>query len=38
MLCDKCNKSNATVHITKVINGHKEEVNLCEVVQNRSKE
>ncbi|ACQ55174.1 UvrB/UvrC motif-containing protein [Clostridium botulinum] len=30
MLCDKCNKNNATVHITKVINGHKEEVNLCE--------
>ncbi|EJO5349194.1 UvrB/UvrC motif-containing protein [Clostridium botulinum] len=30
MLCEKCNKNNATVHITKVVNGHKEEVNLCE--------
>lgn len=30
MLCDKCQKRQATVHLTKVINGAKEESHLCE--------
>ncbi|WP_333861700.1 UvrB/UvrC motif-containing protein [Clostridium sp.] len=30
MLCDICKKNDATVHVTKVINGHKQEINLCE--------
>jgi len=29
MLCDKCQKNPATVHIVKIINGDKKEVNLC---------
>lgn len=37
MLCDKCNKNNATVHITKVINGHREEINLCEACAKEEK-
>ncbi|WP_026478136.1 UvrB/UvrC motif-containing protein [Alkaliphilus transvaalensis] len=31
MLCDECKKRNAVVHMTKSINGVKEEINLCEV-------
>lgn len=30
MLCEKCNKNNANVHIIKVVNGVKQEMNLCE--------
>lgn len=30
MLCDKCKKNNASVHIVKIINGDKQELNLCE--------
>jgi len=30
MLCDSCNDNPAVVHITKVVNGHKEQLNLCE--------
>lgn len=30
MLCEICNKNEATVHITKVINGVKEEKHVCE--------
>ncbi|AYD39224.1 excinuclease [Clostridium fermenticellae] len=30
MLCDFCKKNEATVHITRVINGVKQEFNLCE--------
>jgi protein arginine kinase activator len=30
MLCEKCNKRQATVHLTKVINGKKTEIHLCE--------
>lgn len=30
MLCDDCNSNDATVHMTTVINGKKEEINLCE--------
>ncbi|GAB6085541.1 UvrB/UvrC motif-containing protein [Alkaliphilus crotonatoxidans] len=31
MLCDDCQKRNAVIHMTKVIQGKKEEVHLCEV-------
>lgn len=31
MLCDVCKKNNASVHITKVVNGEKQEINVCEV-------
>lgn len=30
MLCEKCNKNQATVFITKVVNGNKKQINLCE--------
>lgn len=30
MLCNECEKNNATVHITKIINGVKTETHLCE--------
>ena len=30
MLCDICKKNEATIHITKIINGTKQEINLCE--------
>lgn len=30
MLCQKCGKNNATVHVIKIINGNKSEVYLCE--------
>ncbi len=31
MLCEKCQKKPATVHLTKIVNGTKTETNLCEV-------
>lgn len=31
MLCDVCKKNNASVHITKVVNGQKQETNVCDV-------
>ena len=30
MLCDRCNKREATIHITKYVDGQKSEINLCE--------
>ncbi|WP_406541909.1 UvrB/UvrC motif-containing protein [Clostridium ljungdahlii] len=30
MICDICKKNEATVHITKIINGSKQDINLCE--------
>ena len=30
MLCDNCKKRQASIHITKIINGAKREVHLCE--------
>ena len=30
MLCNECEKNNATVHITKIINGVKTQTHLCE--------
>lgn len=31
MLCEKCQQRQATVHMTKIVNGNKTEANLCEV-------
>lgn len=30
MLCENCKKNEAAVHITKIINGKKQEMNICE--------
>ena len=30
MKCDNCSEKPATIHVIKLINGHKEEINLCE--------
>ncbi|QAT41431.1 UvrB/UvrC motif-containing protein [Clostridium sp. JN-9] len=30
MLCENCKKNEATIHITKIVNGVKREANLCE--------
>lgn len=30
MLCQSCNKNNATIHLTKIINGEVEEKHLCD--------
>jgi len=30
MLCDKCKENKANLHFTKIINGNKQEMNLCE--------
>lgn len=30
MLCQKCGKKNASVHLTKIINGNKSEIYICE--------
>lgn len=30
MICDMCKKNEATVHITKIVNGSKQDHNLCE--------
>ena len=30
MLCEKCNKNPATVHVTKIINNNNTELHLCE--------
>lgn len=30
MLCEKCQKNQATIHIVKVINGEKHEINICQ--------
>ncbi|WP_418791387.1 UvrB/UvrC motif-containing protein [Phosphitispora sp. TUW77] len=31
MLCEKCQKGPATVHVTRIINGKKTEANLCDI-------
>ena len=31
MLCEKCKKNEANFHITRIINGVKEEQHLCEI-------
>ncbi|GFP77917.1 DUF7685 domain-containing protein [Clostridium fungisolvens] len=38
MLCDKCGSREASVHIVKVVNGDKKEVNLCDKCANESME
>lgn len=38
MLCDKCNKNMATIHFTKIINGHVEERHLCETCAKENDE
>lgn len=30
MMCENCNKRPASIHITKIINGEKRKINLCE--------
>ena len=30
MVCEKCKKNHATVHVTEIVNGSKKEVHLCE--------
>lgn len=30
MICDECGKNNATVHLTKIVNGKRSETHLCE--------
>ncbi|AOT71116.1 UvrB/UvrC motif-containing protein [Geosporobacter ferrireducens] len=38
MLCESCNKRNATVHVTKILNGNKTELHLCEQCAKQSEE
>lgn len=38
MICEKCKKNDATVHITKIINGVKQEYNLCDVCASKINE
>ncbi|MHB8171922.1 MAG: UvrB/UvrC motif-containing protein [Thermincolia bacterium] len=38
MLCDKCQKKIANIHITRVINGQKKELMLCEKCARNSEE
>ncbi len=38
MLCERCNKKQATVFITKVINGEKQEVKLCDKCASESSD
>lgn len=36
MLCEQCKQRSATVHLTKIINNEKTELNLCEVCAQQS--
>ena len=38
MYCEVCKKNPATIHYTKIVNGHKEERHLCEQCANSLKE
>ncbi|MDP4088518.1 MAG: UvrB/UvrC motif-containing protein [Bacillota bacterium] len=38
MLCDRCRKNEASVHIVKIINGARQESNLCEACARQSNE
>ncbi|SHJ36252.1 Protein-arginine kinase activator protein McsA [Geosporobacter subterraneus DSM 17957] len=38
MLCESCNKRNATVHVTKILNGNKTELHLCEQCAKQGEE
>src|SRR5690554_4963896 len=37
MRCQNCNEREAVVHITKILNGEKQEYNLCEVCAQKLK-
>ncbi|SHH44407.1 UvrB/UvrC motif-containing protein [Tepidibacter thalassicus] len=37
MICEKCNKREATIHLTEIINGKKRELHLCEECANKEK-
>lgn len=37
MLCENCNKSTATVHVTKILNDKKTELHLCEQCAKQSE-
>ena len=37
MLCEKCNKNEATVHVTNIVNGKKSEQNLCSTCAHQDK-
>ena len=30
MLCENCHENPASIHVTKIVNGHREELSLCE--------
>ncbi|MCT4606258.1 MAG: UvrB/UvrC motif-containing protein [Marinisporobacter sp.] len=38
MLCEKCNKRPATVHLTKILNGQKMELHLCDECAKRNEQ
>ena len=38
MYCELCKKNPATIHYTKIVNGHKEERHICEQCANNLKE
>ena len=38
MLCENCNKRTATVHVTKIVNGQKTEIRLCEQCAKESED
>ena len=38
MLCDKCQKNPATVHIVNILNGNKKEMNLCHSCAHENQE
>lgn len=38
MICEKCNKRTATVHLTKIVNSKKSEMHLCEECARESGE
>ncbi|KEH92386.1 UvrB/UvrC motif-containing protein [Clostridium botulinum] len=37
MLCELCNKNEATIHITKIVNGVKKEANICSECAGKSE-
>lgn len=38
MICEKCGKEEASVHLTRIINGKKEEIHLCEECAKKSSQ
>ena len=38
MYCELCKKNIATIHYTKIVNGHKEERHVCEQCASQLKE